>query len=43
MIASVATLELVADVSVDECVFECDLPPEYARFTANNRGKTGAC
>ena len=35
VIASVATLELVADVSVDECVFECDLPPEYARFTAN--------
>ena len=35
VIASVATLELVADVRVDECVFECDLPPEYARFTAN--------
>ena len=35
MIASVATLELVADVSVDECVFECDLPPGYARSTAN--------
>ena len=35
LIASVATLELVADVSVDECVFECDLPPGYARSTAN--------
>ena len=35
VIASVATLELVADVSVDGCVFECDLPPGYARSTAN--------
>ena len=35
VIASVATLELVADVRVDECVFECELPPGYARFTAN--------
>ena len=35
VIASVATLELVADVRVDECVFECELPREYARFTAN--------
>ena len=35
VIASVAALELVADVSVDECVFECDLPPGYARSTAN--------
>ncbi len=35
VIASVATLELVADVSVDECVFECDLLPGYARSTAN--------
>lgn len=35
VIASVATLELVADVSVDGCVFECELPREYARFTAN--------
>ena len=35
VIASVATLELVADVSVDECVFECDLTPGYARSTAN--------
>lgn len=35
VIASVATLELVADVSVDECIFECDLPPGYARSTAN--------
>ena len=35
VIASVATLELVADVRVDECVFECDLPPDYARSTAN--------
>ena len=35
VIASVDTLELVADVSVDECVFEVDLPPDYARSTAN--------
>ena len=42
MIASVATLELVADVSVDECVFECDLPPEYARFTANKPWEDGS-
>ena len=35
VIASVATLELVADVRVDECVFDLDLPPDYARFTAN--------
>ena len=35
VIASVDTLELVADVSVDECVFECDLSPGYARSTAN--------
>ena len=35
VIASVATLELVADLSIDECVFECDLPPGYARSTAN--------
>ena len=35
VIASVATLELVADVSVDECVFEVDLLPDYARSTAN--------
>ena len=35
VIASVATLELVADVSVDGCVFECDLLPGYARSTAN--------
>ena len=35
VIASVATLELVADVRVDECVFELDLPPGYARSTAN--------
>ena len=34
VIASVATLELVADVSIDECVFECDLPPGYARAVA---------
>ena len=34
VIASVATLELVADVSVDECVFELDLPPDYARAVA---------
>ena len=35
VIASVATLELVADVRVDECVFDLDLPPDYARSTAN--------
>ena len=35
VIASVATLELVADVSVDGCVFECELLPGYARSTAN--------
>ena len=35
VIASVATLELVADVRVDECVFECELLPGYARSTAN--------
>ena len=42
VIASVATLELVADVSVDECVFECDLPPEYARVTANKPWEDGS-
>ena len=42
VIASVATLELVADVSVDECVFECDLPPGYARFTANKPWEDGS-
>ena len=42
VIASVATLELVADVSVDECVFECDLPQEYARFTANKPWEDGS-
>ena len=41
VIASVATLELVADVRVDECVFECDLPREYARFTANKPWEDG--
>lgn len=42
VIASVATLELVADVSIDGCVFECDLPPEYARFTANSPWEDGS-
>ena len=42
VIASVATLELVADVSVDECVFEVDLPPDYARFTANKPWEDGS-
>lgn len=42
VIASVATLELVADVRVDECVFECDLPPEYARCTANMPWEDGS-
>ena len=42
VIASVATLELVADVSIDECVFECDLPPGYARSTANKPWEDGS-
>ena len=42
VIASVATLELVADVRVDECVFECDLPPGYARSTANEPWEDGS-
>ena len=42
VIASVATLELVADVRVDECVFECDLPPDYARSTANKPFEDGS-
>ena len=42
VIASVDTLELVADVSVDECVFECELPREYARFTANKPWEDGS-
>ena len=42
VITSVATLELVADVSVAECVFECDLPQEYARFTANKPWEDGS-
>ena len=42
VIASGATLELVADVSVDECVFECDLPPGYARSIANKPWEDGS-
>lgn len=42
VIASVATLELVADVSVDECVFECELLPGYARSTANKPWEDGS-
>ena len=42
VITSVATLELVADVRVDECVFECELPREYARFTANKPWEDGS-
>lgn len=42
VIASVATLELVADVRVDECVFECDLPPGYVRSTANEPWEDGS-
>ena len=42
VIASVATLELVARVRVDECVFECDLPPGYARSTANKPWEDGS-
>ncbi len=42
LIASVATLELVADVSVDGCVFECDLLPGYARSTANKPWEDGS-
>ena len=42
VIASVATLELVADVRVDECVFECELLPGYARSTANKPWEDGS-
>lgn len=42
VIASVATLELVADVNVDECVFECELLPGYARSTANKPWEDGS-
>ena len=42
VIASVATLALVADVRVDECVFELDLPPDYARSTANKPWEDGS-
>ena len=42
VIASVATLELVADVSVDECVFELDLPPGYARAVAPKPWEDGS-
>ena len=42
VIASVAALELVADVSIDGCVFECDLPPSYARSTANKPFEDGS-
>ena len=42
VIASVATLELVADVRVDECVFECELLPDYARSTANKPWEDGS-
>ena len=42
VITSVATLELVADVRVDECVFECELPREYAHFTANKPWEDGS-
>ncbi len=42
VIASVATLELVARVRVDECVFELDLPPDYASATANRPWEDGS-
>lgn len=42
VIASVATLELVADVSIDGCVFECELLPGYARSTANYPWEDGS-
>ena len=42
VIASVATLELVADVRVDECVFELDLPPDYARAVAPQPWEDGS-
>lgn len=42
VIASVATLKLVADVSVDGCVFECELLPGYARSTANYPWEDGS-
>ena len=42
VIASVATLELVARVRVDECIFELDLPPDYASATANRPWEDGS-
>ena len=42
VIASVATLKLVADVSVDGCVFECELLPGYARSTVNYPWEDGS-
>lgn len=42
VIASVATLELVARVRVDECVFELDLPPDYARAVAPQPWEDGS-
>ena len=42
VIASVATLKLVARVRVDECVFELDLPPDYARAVAPNPWDDGS-
>ena len=41
VIASVATLELVARVRVDECVFQFHLPPDYASATANRPWEDG--
>ena len=42
VIASVATLELVARVRVDECIFELDLPPDYARAVAPKPWEDGS-
>lgn len=42
VIASVATLEFVARVRVDECVFELDLPPDYARAVAPKPWEDGS-
>ena len=42
VIASVATLELVARVRVNECIFELDLPPDYARAVAPKPWEDGS-
>ena len=42
VIASVATLEFVARVRVNECIFELDLPPDYARAVAPKPWEDGS-